>query len=251
MKRSFLVLLILVLAVAPALADPLALLEDLSEEVSEPYNPDDPSEGVFSYSVRYPRVDESAEGSTGINTFYSELFDYETGFTMPMIREAFEGFDSSTVITYTVTCNNDDYFSVLIRKEEVNPDVTRVSWTGNVFSRKEGNNGNTFSLPKLLGILKTTESDETIQDHKTEKADSTIREMVWDMIEENEDGIDYNGLTEEALSHIFFPEEDFYLDGDGEPVFYLQPGDVYYDDVPEGTGLLIFPISMEDILDEI
>ncbi len=250
MKRFLSFLLILVLAAAPALADPLVLLEDLSEEVSEPYNPDDPSDGVFTYSVRYPRVEQVDEGSTGVNMFYSELFDNETGFTMPMIREAFEGFDSSTVITYTVTCNNDDYFSVLIRKEEANPDVTRVSWTGNVFSRKEGN-GNTFSLPKLLGILKSTESDETIQDHKTEKADNTIRDMVWDMIEENEEGIDYNGLSEEVLSHIFFPEEDFYLDENGDPVFYLQPGDVYYDDVPEGTGLLIFPISLEDILDEI
>ena len=117
MKRFLSFLLILVLAAAPALADPLVLLEDLSEEVSEPYNPDDPSDGVFTYSVRYPRVEQVDEGSTGVNMFYSELFDNETGFTMPMIREAFEGFDSSTVITYTVTCNNDDYFSVLIDRK--------------------------------------------------------------------------------------------------------------------------------------
>lgn len=251
MKRFLLYLLILVLITTPVLADPITLLDDLSEDISEQYDPEDPSAGTFVYSCRYPHVDESAEGSQGINSFYSELFAYETGFTMQMIREAFEGFDSSTSVTYTVTCNNDDYFSVLIRKEEINPDVSRVSWTGNVFSRKDGNNGNTFSLPKLLGILDAAENDETVQDYKTRRADNLVREIVWDRIEENVDGIDYNGLTEEALSHIFFPEEDFYLDENGDPVFYLQPGDIYYDEVPDGTGLITFPVPMEDILDEL
>ena len=251
LKKILTFVLILLLLAVTAYADPLSLLDDYAEEISEPYNADDPSMGTFFYSCRYPHVEEDAEGSLGINTFYSELFDYEIGFTMPMIQEAFEGFDSSTVITYTVTCNNDDYFSVLLRKEESNPDITRVSWTGNVFSRKEGNTGNTFTLPKLLGILDSDENDETVQDYKTRRADTLIREMVWKMIEENESDIDYSGLTNEALSHIFFPEEDFYLDQNGDPVFYLQPGDVHTGEVPENAELLIFPIPLEDILDEL
>ena len=251
MKRIFLFLLILVLFTVPSLADPIVLLDDLTEEISEPYDPEDLSSGIFSYSCHYPHVDENAEGSQGINSFYSELFAYETGFTMPMIREAFEGFDTSTVVTYTVTCNNDDYFSVLIMKKEMNPDVSRTSWTGNVFSRKDGNNGNTYSLPKLLGILDSAENDETVQEYKTRRADDLVRELIWKKIEENEEGVDYNGLTQEALSHIFFPEEDFYLDENGDPVFYLQPGDIYYDEVPEDIELLTFPIPLEDILDEL
>lgn len=251
MRKILPLILILTLLASCALADPIALLDDLAEDISEPYDPEDPSSGTFVYSCRYPHVDEEAEGSMGINTFYADQLEYELGFTMPMIREAFEGYDSSTVITYTVTCNNDDYFSVLITKEENNPDVIRTTWTGNVFSRKEGNTGNTFSLPKLLGILDPAENEEWKQDFQTEKADTLIREMVWDLIEENENGFDYNGLTEEALSHIFFPEEDFYLDENGDPVFYIQPGDVYYDDVPEGVGLITFPLALEDILDEL
>lgn len=251
MKRFLLSVLAFALLVSPALADPVTLVDDLCEEISEPYDPEDPSAGTFFYSCRYPCADENSEGSQGINAFYTELFNYETGFTMPMIREAFEGFDSSTTVTYTVTCNNDEYFSVLVRKEEINPDISRVSWTGNVFSRKDGNNGNTYSLPKLLGILGAAENDETVQEYKTRRADELVREMIWDRISENEDGIDYNGLTEEALSHIFFPEEDFYLDENGDPVFYLQPSDIYYDEVPEGAGLLTFAIPLEDILDEL
>ena len=250
MKRFILILLALVLSVLPALADPLPMLEDYAEEIVIPYDESDPSAGIFSYSYRYPHVDENAEGGMEINVFFTDLLDYELGFTMPMIQDAFEGFDSSTVITYTVTCNNDDFFSVLIRKEEKNPDIFRVSWNACVFSRKYGSPGVTYTLPKVLGILSANENEEWLQNRQTEKANALIREMVWDMIQDNPDGLDYGDLTEETLSYIFFPEENFYLDEDGNPVFYLQPADVFAE-VPEGTNLFTFPISLEDILDEL
>ena len=250
MKRFLSILLILVLSALPALADPLPLLEDYAEDIVMPYDESDPSAGVFSYSYRYPHVDEEAEGGMEINVFFTDLLDYELGFTMPMIQDAFEGFDSSTKITYTVTCNNDDYFSVLIRKEESNPDLSRISWNAHVFSRKYGSPGVTYTLPKVLGILSANESEEWLQNRQTEKANSLIREMVWDMIQDNPDGLDYGDLDEETLSYIFFPEENFYLDENGDPVFYLQPADVFAE-VPEGTDLFTFPIALEDILDEL
>ena len=250
MKRILAVFLALFLFAVPAMAEPLPLLDDYAEDLVIPYDEADPSSGTFSYSYRYPHPDEEAEGGLEINTFYTDLIEYDLGFTVPIIQEAFEGFDSSTVITYTVTCNNDDYFSVLIRREEINPDITRVSWNGHVFSRKNGSPGMTYTLPKVLGILSADESEEWLQNRQTEKADKLIREMVWNMIEENEAGIDYAGLTEDYLAGIFFPEENFYLDENGDPVFYLQPEDVY-EEVPENAELLIFPISLEDILDEL
>ena len=120
------------------------------------------------------------------------------------------------------------------------------------YKKREGNR-TILHYVKFVGetVLYSTENEEWKQDFQTEKADTLIREMVWDLIEENENNFDYNGLTEEALSHIFFPEEDFYLDENGDPVFYLQPGDVYYDNVPEGVGLITFPLALEDILDEL
>ena len=141
MKRILIMILILFLAAVPALADPLPLLEDYAGDIVVQYDETDPSAGVFSYSYRYPHPDEKAEGGPEINIFYTDLIGYDLGFTVPIIQEAFEGFDSSTVITYTVTCNNDDYFSVLVRIEEQNPDITRVSWNAHVFSRKNGSPG--------------------------------------------------------------------------------------------------------------
>ena len=93
--------MILVLSVLPALADPLPMLEDYAEDLVVPYDESDPSAGVFSYSYRYPHVDENAEGGMGINVFFSELLDYENEFIVPMIQDAYVGSDTSTKIDYT------------------------------------------------------------------------------------------------------------------------------------------------------
>lgn len=250
MRHLISLLLTLMLFALPALADPLPLLEDYSAEISEPYDENDPSAGTFVYSCRYPHADETAEGGAEINAFYEYLMSDTLDNYVPILQDAYEGYDASMVVTYTVTCNNDDYFSVLVRTDRDNPDLTVTTWEGHVFSRKEGSPGQTYTLPKVLGILSATENEEWLQNRQTEKADRVIREMVWQMIEDNESGLDYGDLTQETLSYIFFPEEQFYLDENGDPVFYLQPGDVL-EEVPDGTELYIFPISLEDILDEI
>ena len=251
MKRFLLFLIILSAAVTFACADPLPLLEDYAEDMVLSVDENDPSAGTFRYSYRYPHVDGESEGGANINVFYQDLIDYTISFTIPMNRDAYEGSDASTVITYTVTCNNDDYFSVLVRTEWANPDRNLVLWEGQVVSRKNGSPGLTYTLPKLLGTLASNESDTWLQDRQTEKADNLIRQMVWEQIEDNPEGIAYDpSLTEETLAAVFFPEQDFYLDEDGNPVFYLQPGDVLAD-AAEGAEPVRFPLSLEDILDEL
>ena len=250
MKRFFLFLLVFSLLSLPALADPLPLLDDLAEDIAEPYDDSDPSAGTFVFSCRYPRVDENAEGGEEINAFYDYLLTDTLSNMVPMLQEAFEGFDSSMTVTYSVTCNNDDYFSVLVRTEKNNPDQSLVYWEGHVFSRKHPSAGYTYSLPKLLGILAPDENEEWLEDYQTEKADKLIREMLWDRIEESDGSIDYGRLTEETLSQVFFPEENFYLNENGDPVFYLQPGDIF-NDIHDNSAPVTFTIPLEDILDEL
>ena len=123
-----------------------------------------------------------------------------------------------------------------------------IYWEGHVFSRKNGSPGQTWTLPRLLGTLERNENDAWLQERQTEKADAILVDMVWDLIGENEQDIDYfPEFTKEDLSHVFFPEENFYLDEAGEPVFYIQPGVA----APEDAGLLTFSVSVEDILDEL
>ena len=251
MRKLLLFMMVLSLFILPSLAEPLVLLEDFAEDISEQYDEEDPSYGTFVYSCRYPRVDDSGEGGAEINAFYDyQLNDTVSNF-VPMLQEAYEGFDSSMVVTYQVTCNTDEYFSVLVRTEKTNPDQSLVYWTGNTFSRIYPSADHTYSLPKILGILAPDDNEEWLQDYQTEKVNNLIRQMVWEMIEDGSSGLTKeSGITEENLAHIFFPEEEYYLDEKGNPVFYLQPSDVY-DEVPEGTELFIFPISLEIILDEL
>ena len=111
MKKMFSLLLILMLYTASALADPLALQEDYSCSISVPCDENDPSAGNFVYSYRYPHVDGEAEDSAAINAFF------ETEAEMEDFRiEMYYGDNSSTELSYTVTCNNDDFFSVLVKK---------------------------------------------------------------------------------------------------------------------------------------
>ena len=244
MKRFLSLLLISVLLGSAALADPLTLLDDYTEYYEDEYDG-----GTFVCSYRYPHVDESAEGGAEINAFYDYLLSDTLSNYVPMFQDAYEGEDASITADYTITCNSDEFFSVLVRTEKINPDQALIYWEAHVFSRTESG-GTTYTLPKYLGILESDENDTWMQDRQTGKADTLVREMVWDMIQENEAGIEYrDDFDEESLSKVFFPEEDFYLDETGNPVFYLQPGDVY-DEVPENAGLITFPILREDILDE-
>ncbi len=251
MKRliAALAALTLLLACFPALADPLPLGEDLADTVEIPYDEARPEAGKYIYRYRYPHIDESDPDAYLVNSFYDYEVSYALGFEVPMNADYFAstGENASKDISYTVTCNNDAYFSTLVETRETMGDLIISTWAGHVFSRAEGTPGSTLTLPQLLNILSTSESDTWLQDRQTAKADTLIRTMIRERMDENEDGIAYyEDFDDEAFAASFFPEEDFYLDETGNPVFFLQPGTA----APEEAGLLTFPISLEDIFDE-
>ena len=249
MKKIIAFLLIVSLSVAvSALADPFALLDDCTGSIVVQYDENDLSAGRFEYSYRFPQVDGDAEGGAAINAFYLSRANDLESFTIPMDQNTFWGPDMSTVVDYRVTCNNDEFFSVLIRKEKRIGERTAVTWEGHVFSREHPNPGSTYTLPKFLNILDPEENEEWVQELQNENANTVVRQLVWNMIQENENGIDYDpDYTEEYLAEDFNPEEEYYLDENGAPVFYINPGVA----APDEVGLLIFPISLEDILDEL
>ncbi len=250
MKKLLSFLLALALLFSAALADPLVLLEDYADDAVIAYDPDNPDAGRYEYSYRFPHVDDSMDGGAEINSFYEYKVKDTQDFTIPINGDYYrsEGIPAKTEITYQVTCNNDDYFSVLFKITDTSADFVTVSWEGHVFCRREGKADSTYTLPQLLGILAFSEDDTWLQDRQTAKAEKLIREMVWNQISKNTAGIPYDPeFTEEVLESCFHPEEDFYLDETGNPVFFLQPGVA----APEEIGLLTFPLSLEDIKDEL
>lgn len=246
-KRVLVLLILFSLLCSSSLADPLELRDSISNDILMQYDENDPSAGSFEYSYRYPQVDGEAKGGSAINSFYMNTAEYLESFTIPMDQTSYWGDDYSVVIDFTVTCNNDEYFSVLIRKERKSVVRSDEFWEGHVFSREHSDPGSTYTLPKLLGLLESGESDEWLQERQKNKSNEAVRELVWDKIQDARDDLSvYPDYVKEYLSEDFHPEQDYYLDENGEPVFYLNPGVI----APESVGLITFPLTREDILDE-
>ncbi len=252
MKKMFLtgsvpVLVLLLLFCLPALADPLVLSGDLSGDVVVPLNPEGKGGRTYSYSYRYPQADDTDPSAGLINEFYSYKVSDALDFEIPMMADYYASAETEgnvfVRITYEVTCNNDVFFSVLLRTEGND----YLTYVGHTFSRKDIKPGSSVALPYLLGILKSDESDTWLQDRQTARADELVRALVWARLEEKrgELGI-YEDYTKEMFEVSFYPEEDFYLDANGDPVFYLEPGAA----ADISRGLLVFPISLWEIKDE-
>ena len=249
MKRLAALLAALILASAVCRAAPLPLGDDLADVVTVLFDESDPDGGKYVYSYCYPHIDESDPDAYLVNEFYEYEVSDTLDFRIPMDADywASMGEDASKSISYTLTCNNDEYFSLLLRIEDVTGDFHQTAYSGHTFSRLDGKPGSTITLPQILGILAVNENDSWLQDRQTEKADQLIRDMIWEMVEDNPDDIPYyDDFTSETFAEIFYPEEDFYLDENGSPVFFIQPGAA----ADDSAGLLTYPISLEDILDE-
>lgn len=228
-----------ILTAAPA--EPMKMAADLEETVRIELN--DRADYVYTY--RYPQADPEDPAAEAVNAFYQYRADDAKGFEIPMNADYYRTTDPAedvvVSIDYEITCNNDDFLSVLVRSRQ----GELINYMGHTFSRKGLKEGNTVALPYLLGLLENDETDQWLQDRQKEKADRLLREMVWERLPEATGGLVPEDLDEETFGYAFFPEEDFYLDGTGNPVFYLQPG------VAEDSDRLVtIPISIEEIMDE-
>ena len=250
MKR-FLVCLLMVLLCATAVAEPLSYTMDLAGTYCYPEGCDEP-DAAYIYRYAYPLMAGDDQVSLMINEFYTYMVDDALAFAVPMAAEevAMDGIQSYTNISSEVTCNSDDFFSVKITNESFMGAATSNVVSGHVFARSGDKAGTVVSLPYLLGILNADETDSWLLDRQTAKADTMVRTLVWDIIQEQlADGLIayYDDLTYEVFEGNFYPEEDFYLDESGSLVFFLQEGTV----APVSEGVLYFPFTMEELLDEI
>ena len=251
MKRtvSVIVFIAVLLLFSGVEATPLKQAEDYSGRLLIPYDSTDPAAGSFTFSWRYPCIDESEPDANIVNGFYLEQVDMdETNMRFFADGYADTGIDVIKDVSYAVTCNNDFFFSVLIVQDLAVGDRHRMIWSGNTFSRENGEVGAAFDLPRLLGILEGAEQDDYMIDRQAEKAADIVLEIIMDRIFENPDNIDYfDEITFDYLKDSLSPQEDFFLDENGDPVFFVAPGTI----ADESLGYIVFPIPLEDIADEL
>ena len=249
-KTAFTVLVfVILLAVFPAVsAAPLEISGTLEGTACWPDGTDETT-ASYLYRYSYPLLGGEDEVSLMINDFYRYAVSDAIAFTVPinggMLSDT--GVQCSTDIKGEVTCNNDDFFSVCVHvvSDYGTSPITVVS--GHTFARKGAKAGSAISLPRLLGILEDEEADEWMKDRQTNKANELVWGMIWDELQRRSGLSLYEDLTYEDFQFCFYPEEDFYLDGSGNPVFFIQAGAV----ADMEDGILLFPFLLEDILDEL
>lgn len=251
MKKLLPFLLALMLLTSTALADTLPLSE-LSGVYCYPEGTDE-SSAQFVYRYAYPLVDADSDIAMTINEFYNYLVDDAYGFAIPMAVDALDPESSMQAVTNIiseVTCNNDNYLSVKITTESMTGAAVSQVVSGHTFSLTGGKAGTVTSLPYLLGLLEADETDEWLLDRQTAKADDLVRTLIWDVIQEQlaSGEVDYyEDLTFEQFAVCFYPEEDFYMDDNGNLVFFVQESII----APAASGVFFFPFSIEELLDEV
>lgn len=255
---------LLVFIAASAAADPLTLTDDYADTVTVYYNGEDASDGSYVYSYRFPHAsvpendtEESDLSAASVNRYYEKRIQEYTVDYIPNQADYFASQyqDVSVDVTYQIMCNNDDYFSVLLHKTENVDGETEETWEGNTFSRSSEMVGQLTSLPKLLGILDAGESDEWVEDRQSNRIWEVICTLVWNNIRNNPDHLSFDpSLTKEDLEFIITPEysldQDFYIDENGDVVFFILSRFILSEEAAEETGYIPFRMTLEEIDDE-
>ena len=255
--RKFLIAVLLAALLLPqaAAAERFRQLPDLTAVLCWPPGSTE-ADAAYVYRYSYPQVEatdeNAAEAAETINAAYRYIAEDTAGFVLPVRGESLPAgaAQASTTVSYRVTCSDDSWYSVLLCEESHMPGEDTLIYSAQVFASATDKPGNVITLPYLLGLLADDEMDTWLQDRQRDKADDFIRALVWEELQRRQgngelelmDGMDY-----EYFCAIFYPEEHFYLDSDGEPVFFVQPGDV----ADAELGLLTFRYTLEELLDEL
>lgn len=246
-----LLLVLTLLPISVSAEASLTFTDDLAGVYTWPVGSDEEA-ASYVYRYRYPQL----EGDSNLALAFNLIYQYEAsdalGFECPMIASshpAEEG-QMQVSISYEIVHQSAELLSVRIDKEVmVGESVSRIV-KGHTFSLTGDHAGTITSLPYLLGLLTADETDEWYIDRQTSKADTCAREMVWALIERDmKSGASmiYEDMTLEEFEWGFYPEEDFFLDTEGNFVFFVQENVI----APPEAGQFFYTISLADLLDEI
>lgn len=233
----------------PAFASALTLSGELAGVYCWPEGSAE-ADAFYIYRYAYPTVSGDEAVADMINNQYTYLVDDAMAFYVPMTVAEIDpsAGQTSTVISSEVTCLTDDTLSVLITTTHDYGNSTRTVLSAHTFTLSGSMAGSATNLPRLLGLLDDEETDEWLLQRQTDKADAIVRKLLWRAISKGSDPgiVWFDDLTEESLEWLIYPEEDFYLNEDGQPVFFFQPGSI----ADESYGPVFFTITLEMIDDE-
>ena len=252
MIRLLLLLLALTLAPLPSLAEaPLTFADDITGVYTWPEGSSD-ADASYVYRYTYPQLAGESDLALNINQVFRYDADDARAFEGPMDASDHpaELGQMQVELTYEITHQSSEALSVRIDKTVTVGESVSRTVKAYTFKLTGAMAGTVTSLPYLLGLVTDDSADEWLIDRQIAKADACVRDMVWAMIEEDMDKpyslIDEEKALEE-FEYSFYPEEDFFLDEEGNFVFFVQ-ADVI---APPEAGQFFYTITMDDLLDEL
>ncbi len=200
---------------------------------------------VFRYA--FPQFQAVTEADKAINAYYAAMCDdlravLAIGAVIETVAPSGEKPPTQfTDIQYQVTAVTDAYVSVTLTQKQFMGYVESETLSANVFARDGLYAGQPVSLSQVMGM-----EQEQGADQKSYAAE-LVYKLVWRIVEEQKASLEkdyFDDLTQKDLEAVFSPETDFYIDLDGNLVFYVQAG-VIAGDV---EGILTYPFSMAELL---
>lgn len=189
----------------------------------------------FALRYQYPQFAAANDADRAINRYYQALAD-------DMAQAAVQDEWQEAQITYEVTHNTGRYLSVVQTMTSQSGNGERETISADTFARDGMYAGQPLSLSQVLGL----EEDSELSAEWT-MAEALAYELVWQMVQsdmQSGDGDYPDGLALEDLHSVFMPETDFYLDQDGNVVFFIQAGEL----AGEIAGVLRFPFAPAELL---
>ena len=189
----------------------------------------DALQASFLVSYRYPQFVCQQPTDEAINRYYQAL----------EAQLAIAGLEADASIDCEVTHSSERYVSVLETTTTLGGNGETQTLRSDTFARDGIYAGQKLNLSHLLGL-----------EEQTALAEELVYQLVWQIVQrnaENAEGDYLDGLTQLDVANAFYPQTDFYLDGDGNIVFWIPAGEI----AGEIAGILLFPFSMAELLSAI
>ena len=192
-------------------------------------------DGEESCALRYsyPQFEAWLDADRSINAYYQALAQDMEALEMPVNAE----------ISFEVTHNGNRYVSVALTSATMGGNGESASLSADTFARDGMYAGQPVTLSQVLGL----EQEGGELSDTASITESLAYRLIWQIVErdsQNADGDYLDGLTEDELRAAFSPETDFYLDEDGNVVFFIQAGEL----AGEIAGVLRFPFAPAELL---
>ncbi|HPF87318.1 MAG TPA: hypothetical protein PK537_04590 [Candidatus Limiplasma sp.] len=246
MKRILGITVCLLLLVTGAVAQTVPQAEPLCGEV---FYPQGSTANTASFVFRYqlPQFSSDQPQCDAINACFATYADTLISTVIPDTVSTLDTLPAdgepaySVELNYSVTASTDAYLSVLLVSQKFLGNTLLESWEAKVFAVSGIYAGQQISLSQAIGL------EQTEGEQAADTASELVYGLVWQIVQYEIGAMQkayFPDVTEDDLRRVFAPQTDFYLDENGNLVFFIQAGTI----AGEVEGVLTYPFMAAELL---